>query len=168
MLTASGSRELRAVAYAMKLVDRNARSAINKGTRATMNPVWRGAVDAQARTAQDRAVLNKGVRIAAGNPPQALAAGSTRKLSGGLVPAQQWAGVEFGADQSKRSTYTTRSPRGKAYRVTRHTARGLPAKAPKGRVVYKAFAQFAPRLVDLWVQTAVRVLAEASEAGGKR
>lgn len=146
MLTASGSRELRAVAYAMKLVDRNARSAINKGTRATMNPVWRGAVDAQARTPQDRAVLNKGVRIAAGNPPQAVAATSTRKLSGGLIPARQWAGVEFGS-------------------ATHH---GLPAKAPKGRVVYPAFRKFAPRLVSMWVQTVVREIALAAEAGGKR
>jgi hypothetical protein len=163
MLSASGSRELRATALAMKVVARDVRSAINKGTRQTMNPVWRDAVAAQARTAMDTRVISKGARIAAGNPPTAIAASSTKALSGGFTPAVHFAAFEFGAAQSKQTTYTSRSSKGKAYKVTRHTTHQLPAFTPKGRVAYAVLGKFGHRLAALWVQTVVRMIYEASE-----
>lgn len=168
MLTAKGSREIRAVAFAMKLVSRDVRNAINRGTRETMNPVWRDAVASHARTPMDTRVIAKGARIVAGNPPAGVAATSKRALSGGFVPAVSWAAYEFGVNSDKVTTYTSHSPKGKAYKVTRHTARQLPGFTPKGRVAYAALGTFGPRLVSMWVQTVVRTIAEASEAGGKR
>lgn len=167
MLSARGSRELRATALAMKVVARDVRSTINKGTRATMSPVWQGAVASRARTPQDRAVIGKGARIVAGNPPSAVAASSSRRLSGGLIPTVRWPAVEFGANRSKQTTYTGTSPKGKRYRITRHTTRQLPSTNRQGRVAYRAVAELGPRLAALWVQTVVRMIHEAAEKGGR-
>lgn len=167
MLSAHGSRELRATALAMKLVGRDVRSQINKNTRTTMNPVWRELVAAKARTSTDQRVIAKGARIAAGNPPVAVAASSSKPLPGGLVPATGWQAVEFGANRSKVLTYQSRSPKGTTYSVTRHTARQMPAIARKGRVAYSAAGVLGHRLAALWVQTVVRAIHEAAEAGGR-
>lgn len=167
MLSARGSRELRATALAMKLVARDVRNEINKATRQTMNPVWRDIVARKAGTTLDQRVIAKGARIAPGNPPVAIAASSTRPLSGGLVPATGWQAVEFGANRSKVLTYQTRSPLGTAYTVRRHTARQMPAVKRSGRVAYSAAAELGPRLASLWVQTVVRMIYQAAEKGGR-
>jgi hypothetical protein len=167
MLTATGSRELRAVASAVKLARRDIVNDINKATRATVNPLWRDAVDSAARSKMDRAVLSKGARVAAGNPPKLVAATSTRALSGGFTPSVSWAAFEFGADPSKVTTYTGKSPRGKAYQIRRHTTHQLPRVNKKGRVLYSTTRDVIPRVAALWTQIVVRKFAEAFEAGGK-
>lgn len=165
MLSARGSDQLRAVALAMKLIERDVRNAINRATRQTMTPVWRDAVAANARTGLDRRVVATGVRIAAGNPPALVAATSKRALRGGLVPVETWQAVEFGADREKVTTYSRRSPKGTQHQVTRHTARQMPQRRRGGRVAYPAVKQFAPRLAALWVQIVVRQIHEAAERG---
>lgn len=168
MLSARGSRELRAAASAVKVARRDIVNDIARATRETMNPVWRDAVARRARTSVDTAVLAKGARIVAGNPPSMVAATSKRKLPGGLVPAEDWQALEFGADRDKVTTYTRRGHGGSTHQVTRHTARQLPARAPKGRVVYQAVREMGPRLAALWVSIVVRKFAEAFEKGGVR
>lgn len=166
MLSARGSRELRAAGFALKLVERDVRNSINRSMRSTMNQVWRGAVAERARTPLDRRVLNTGVRVAPGNPPTLYAAGSTRPLPGGLVPATQFYAVEFGADRDNFTTYERRSPKGGTHTVhNRRTSRQLPARRRQGRVVYPAAAELAPRLASLYVQTIVRGIYEAVEEG---
>lgn len=167
MLSARGSRELRAAGFALKLVERDARNAINRTMRAEMNPAWRAAVAERTVTRLDEKVLNTGVRVAPGNPPVLYAAGSRRPLKGGggLVPASDWHAVEFGADTEDITTYRRRSTRGNVHDVTRHTKRGLPARKPKGRVVYAAAAEMARRFAALFVQTVVRGVYEAAEEG---
>lgn len=165
MLSARGSRELRAAGLAMKLVERDARNSINRSMRSTMNPVWRRAVADRARTRLDQRVLNTGVRVAPGSPPVLYAAGSTRALPGGLVPANTFYAVEFGADQDTVTTYQRRSAKGTTHQVTRHTSRQLPARRRQGRVVYPAAAELGPRLASLYVQTIVRGIHEAAEKG---
>lgn len=170
MFTVTGNRALEAVTLAMKAADRDLRRDINTATRQTMNPVWRDAVASRAGTRFERAMLNNGVRIAAGNPPVAKAAQSRRGLrpSRRLRPAESFPLAEFGTTkQDSTSTYTRRSKNGGTHRVTRRTRRGLPARNPRGRVVYPAFAEVAPRVVSLWVQLVVRKYHEASEAGGR-
>jgi len=44
--------------------------------------------------------------------------------------------------------------------------RGLPSRTPKGRVVYQAFADVAPRIVSLWVQLVVKKYNDAAERKG--
>lgn len=168
MISVRDHDELRAVVLALKAADRDLRSDINRATRETLNPVWRGLVDVNATYRRDQAVLAKGTRIKAGNPPVAVAASSRRKLRGGLVPAEQWHAHEFGADREATATYQRRSPKGTVHTVTRHTRRQLPPRYRKGRVVFPAFAEFAPRAVSLWVQLIVRKYNEAAEQASRR
>lgn len=166
MISVFGSREIRAVVLAIKLASRDLRNDLNRATRETMNPVWRSLVEQHAVTPLDRAVIAKGARILPGNPPVAVAATSRRRLKGGLVPADKWHAVEFGADRDKTTTYDRKSPRGTVHSVTRHTARQLPDRRRDGRVAFRAFAEIAPRMVALWVQLVVKKYAEAAEKTG--
>lgn len=167
MLSARGSRELRAAGYALKLVPRDVRNSINRSMRAEMNPAWRGAVAERTRTALDRRVLNTGVRIAPGNPPVLYAAASSRAIrrgTGGLVPADDWHAVEFGADREKLVMYQRRNRKaGGTHRVIRHAQRGLPSRVPKGRVLMPAAAELAERLASLFTQTVIRGVMDAAE-----
>jgi hypothetical protein len=165
VISVRGSRELKAVVIAVKAARQSVRNDINKATRATLGPVWKAEVASRARTQQDRKVLAQGARILAGNPPVLVAAKSTRKLKGGLVPVESWAGVEFGASGDDVTTYTRTSTKGTSHKVTRHTERQLPPRYRKGRVVYPASAEIAARAAALWVQLVVRVFHEAFEAG---
>lgn len=163
MLRVGESRELQAAVLAFKAADRDLRKRINAATRQTMNPVWRAELAERARTPLDRAVIVKGARIAAGNPPVAVAATSTRALRGGLVPAAAWPGVELGARRDRTTTYSRRSPSGGTHRVTRHTRRQLPARRAGGRIALPAMQEMGPRLASLWVQLIVRVYRDAAE-----
>lgn len=156
-------RAAQAAVLAMKAADRDLKRDINRATREEMNPVWRSLVSANATRPIDARVLGKGARIAAGNPPQAIAASSTRALSGGLIPADRWHPFEFGSHPEKVSTYTRTSTRGTRHTVTRHTRRQFRRRNPKGQVIMPAFAQIAPRMVSLWVQLIVRKYHEAAE-----
>lgn len=156
-------REVRAAVLALRRADRDLRSKINRATRETLSPVWRGLVQNNAYRRRDGAILAKGARIKAGNPPAGIAASSRRPLSGGLVPGDQWAPFEFGGDRSKVTTYTRLSPRGRSHQVRRHTARQLPPRSRQGHVVYPAVAEIAPRAASLWVQLIVRAYLDAAE-----
>lgn len=162
MLRVGDHRELQAAVLALKGVEPAVRSAINKDMVATMGPVWKQLVAAHATTHQDTRFLVPGTRIAGGNPPVAVAANSRRKI-GRQIPNESWQGIEFGAHRALGSTYQRRSPKGNVHTVTRRTRRHLPPRTPKGRVVYPAFAELAPRVVSYWVQSIVRIVAEAAE-----
>lgn len=163
MLRVGDHRAAQAAVLAFKAADRGLRSRINQATRQTMNPVWRGLVAEHARTATDRAVIVKGARIAAGNPPVAVAATSKRALRGGLVPVESWPAVEFGGNRNATTTYRRRSANGGTHTVTRHTRRQLPARNRRGRVALRATADIGPRLASLWAQLIVRVYHDAAE-----
>lgn len=69
-------------------------------------------------------------------------------------------------NRDAEKTYERKNRRGGGvHKVTRHTQRQLPAATRKGRVVYPAFAEFAPRALSLWAQTTVRLVHEAFEKG---
>jgi hypothetical protein len=165
VLSVRGSRELKAVSLALKAARRDVRNDINKATRATLGPVWKEEVASRARSAQDRKVIVAGARILAGNPPVLVAATSTRRLKGGLVPAVSWAGIEFGASGDDVTTYNRTSSKGGSHKVTRHTERQLPPRYRKGRVAFPAAAEIAARAAALWVQLVVRKFNEAAETG---
>lgn len=168
MLSVRGDDRLAAVVLAVKAAPKHVRKAVTDDTKATMGPVWVAAVNDRARTRTDQAVIAKGARVKGGNPPVAVAASSTRRLSGGLIPADQWGGFEFGASVNRDAftTYDTRSRGGTPYRVKRRTRRQLPTGTRSGRVAYPAFAEVAPRVVALWVQSVVRAYWQAFD--GKR
>lgn len=161
------SRQLQAAVLGLRLMDKDLRRDIHKATRDTMNPVWQGLVKAAAVSPGEEAVLVPGSRIAAGNPPAARAASSSRRLSGGAVAEELRNAMEFGtSDREKVTTYTRRNRRtGGTHKVTRHTRRQLPVRRPNGYVVYPSFAKIAPRMASLWTQIVVRKTHEAFEKG---
>lgn len=161
----SGVREARLAATALRNVDAELRKAINAQTRGVVNPIWREAVDQHKGRRLDDAVLRKGARVATGARAALVAASSRRALTGGLVPADEWAPVEFGANRAKVTTYRRRSRGGGTHAVTRHTARQLPTRSKGGRVLYPAVKDVLPRIAALWSQTAVRLTFEALRKG---
>lgn len=152
----------RAVALALKATDKGIRKDISQQTRTTLNPIWREEITRRAGISRmDAAVFGKGARIAAGNPSRAIAASSRRALSDGFIPDRDAAAREFGANREQYTTYDR-----KGHPVTRRTKRGLPAPNRRGRVVYPAWANTAPRMVSLWTQIVVRNIHEALEKKG--
>ena len=164
MLRAQESRELKAAILAMKAADRSLRSDINRSTVQVGNQIWKPLVAAHATRHMDTRVLAVGTRVKGGTPPVAVAANSKRAIGGRLIPAESWPAWEFGVgNRDAYSRYRRKSRKGTWHDVERRTMRGLPSRQPKGRVVYPAFAEAAPRMVSLWVQTIVRKYADAAE-----
>lgn len=163
MLSVRDDDRLQAAVLALKAADRDIRLAISQATRDQVGPLWAQAVQVNARTRTDQAVLARSARIKAGNPPQATAGTSTRRLKGGLVPAEHWAAFEFGGTYSKQTTYRRASRKGGTHSVTRHTQRQLPPRKATGRVALPAFAEIAPRAVSMWVGIIVKAYSQALE-----
>lgn len=168
VLSAKGQPELRAASIALKRVDRSLRQDINSAMRQQGNAIWRAETAARTRTRMDEAILTRGARIAAGNPPVAIAASSKRPIGRGrrLVPNKAWAAWEFGAEaQNLPTTYQRKSPNGGSHQVTRRTKKGLPPRYRKGRVLYPAVEASAPRLASLLVKLVVAKVMDAIDGG---
>lgn len=164
-MSVHGADELRAVVLALKVVDRSIAKDIRAATVA-MSPDWTAELAGRARSRRDARILLAGARIAGGNPPAALAGSSTRRLPGGGRPTELASGQEFGSkSRGVKRTYSTRSPKGTAYRVSRRTHANQPPSRPTGRVVYPAVADIGPRMVALWVQLVVRKIYDATGTG---
>lgn len=168
VLSAKGQPELRAASIALKRVDRSLRSEINAAMRQQGNAIWRGEAEGRRVNALDGAILTKGARIAAGNPPVAIAASSKRPIgrSRRLVPDQTWQAWEFGAEgRDLYTTYDRKSQNGGTHQVRRRTARQLPPRYRKGRVLYPAVERSAPRLAALFVKLVVSKVMDAIDGG---
>lgn len=168
MLTVSAmsSRQVRAVALAYKGADADLRKIINSDMRARMGGEWKSLVEeGAARLPKHERSLLTGVRLAGGNPPRVMAAQSSRALGRrkSLRPSTDYPLAEFGVgDRERVSTYTRRT-RGGTHTVNRRASRAWPTFRKTGRVVYPAFARFAPRVVAYWVQSIVRTFHDAAE-----
>lgn len=170
MLSAKGSPELRAAAIALKGVDRDLRSRINRATAQQGNEIWRSEVAAKTRRPLDQQILAKGARVAGGSPPVAVAASSRRPIGRDrrLIPDERWPGYEFGTDNKDAySRYQRRNRKtGGTHQVDRRTMRHLPPRYRKGRVLWPAFAESAPRVASLWVKSIVKSVMDAAEGKG--
>jgi hypothetical protein len=128
---------VRGAALAMKAADRDLRRDIGRATQAVAVPVWRAEIARRVVTRQDARMYGPGT-VTRGNPPALVVAQSSRPLSGGLVPRDDWPNVEFGSNRA-------------------HGRRGqLPRNVRSGRVAFPAVAAVAPRLVSAWVGTIFR------------
>lgn len=166
MLSVRDSRELQASVLALKAADRELRGRINRATVEVGNQIWKPALEAHATRHLDTRVLAVGARVKGGNPPVAMAANSRRAVgrTRRLVPADRWPAFEFGANRDSYSRYTrVNRTAGGSHRVERRTMTGLPPRYRKGRVVFPAFADVAPRMVSLWVQIIVKAYNDAAE-----
>lgn len=165
MLRVGQDTRLDAVVYGLKLVSRDVRNRINRETRSTLKPIWQQEVQkhlAGTDTFTGR-MIGKGL-VSGGNPPVMRAATSRRPLrTGGLVPDLEGYLAEFGGRDTLYSRYTRRSKNGGRHDVARRTRVGLPQTQRRGRVVYPAASETAPRMASLWVQLFVRSVYEAVE-----
>lgn len=160
-----GPRELRAAVLAMKRADKDVRDAISNDLRGVMGPAWASLLPQFATGLPIEKTLLVGVRIAAGNPPQLIAANSRRKIGRGLIPTEHWPLAEYGTGQPQAFTTYDRKNRaaGGTHKVRRRTRTGLPAYRKGGRVIGPAVARFLPRVCAFWVQSVVRAFMDAAD-----
>lgn len=158
-------KEIRGAAIALKMIRRDVRNQINRETTKTFGPVWKNEIGSRASSARDARVF-KGARVAGGNPPTLYAATSKRPMRGGLVPAEDSAGFEFGTpNRSRYSEVRSSSRKGKRYSYKRRASRQMPPRFPKGRVVYPALGAVGPRIASLWSQLVIHRIFDAAEEG---
>lgn len=157
------SAELQAVILAMRAFPRSLQTAYRKSLRALGNPQWQAAVMAKVGNVRERVVLGQTARVVVSNRTVTLRAGHLgRALSGHARPSEIYAGTEFGAFP-KTETYTTKSRRGKRYRVTADVQDQFRPRNRKGYTVYAAAPDFIRRMASLMAQTVVRTFHEAKE-----
>lgn len=158
------SKELQAIIVAMKALDRDTAKQIRAQTKKVVAPAWQKAVAENAASRLESRVLVNTARVRVTDQNVTLTSATIgRKLSGGLLPSRDYFAAEFGADQSKKTTYQATSKKGKRYSVTRRTTQQLRPRKQSGYVVYPAIAEIIPRIAALWTQTTVRGLHEAFE-----
>lgn len=158
------SKELQAILLALRGFDRELKKQIRQQTKKVAEPEWQKAVNEHASTRLEHRILASTARVQVSDQNVMLRSAHIGKsISGGLKPSEAWPAVEFGGNQSKVGKYQTRSRKGTVYTATRHTARQLRPRNPKGYVVFPAAAQVIPRMAALWAQTLVRTFHEMTE-----
>lgn len=166
------SRELLATILAIRQAPTEMQKQIRQQTKTITSEEWKRAMGEHASTVNaarvTSRVLVQTARVAVSNQNVRLSSATVgRRLKGGLEPKVHYYALEFGANPDTRTTYTATSRKGRKFTVhQRHTARQLPRRLKAGWVFGPAVADMVPRIAALWVQTTVRVIAEAFE--GKR
>jgi hypothetical protein len=159
----ASSRELAAVLLALKQMDKTVVRVINQQTRAVVIPEWKKGLDSRSLTIPEKRILAAtGKALVSGTQIKLRAGVGGKGLSGGLNSEDNRA-IEFGANREAINTYTTRSRKGKGYKITRHTQRQLRWKRKQGPV-YRTAVDLIPRVASLWTQTLVRVVFETFES----
>ena len=164
------SRELQATVLAIRTADSEVQKQIRAHTKAIATPEWKRALAEQSSLSasyrMQARVLVDTARVSVSNQNIKLSSATVgRPLSGGLSPKTGAAAAEFGADRSKRVSYSA-TRNGKTYPVRgRRTRAQLPPRNRKGWIFYPAAAQIIPRIASLWVQTAVRTFYEVVNRG---
>lgn len=160
-----GPRELRAAVLAMRRADKDVRTDISQRLRSVMSPEWATLLPQFLTGIPQERMLVTGARIAPGNPPQIVAAGSTRKMGRALVPSSMWPMFEYGAGGHEPRTYDRRNlVAAGRHKVTRDTRAGLPAFRKMGRVIGPAVVRFLPRVCAFWVQSVIKAFMDAAES----
>lgn len=161
MLDVEQSPELQAAVLALSLMNRDLKREIAQEARPGLTALWSQGIAERASTPAERAVLVPSARVSVGDRRiRASAATSRRKLSGGLVPSEQWPGFEYGAAVKEATVHGT-SPRGKSYTYRRRVNTQFGARVKKGRIAMRAAGDLGPAIVSGWVQLIVGKLAGA-------
>lgn len=147
-VSAKSSAEIRSTIRAIRTLDRDLRRELRGRVRKLATQDWKQAMANEASTELEHRVLVNTARVSVSDQNvRVRSAGSSRPAaSGGIVPREHGRGVEFGSSRT----------------------RSLRARRRQGYVFFPAAAEMVPQLLALWVQTTVRTIAEALEAGGKK
>jgi hypothetical protein len=158
------SKELQAAVIGLRRANREVQGLIRKYTREKLLPEWQKGLAERAESRLEHRVLVATGRIKMSNQNVRMSSATVgRKLSGGLAPKTDYAGVEFGADRSEVVTYEATSRKGKSFKVRRHTRAQLRARKKDGYVVIPTAKAMIPRFAALWVQTCIRTFYEGIE-----
>jgi hypothetical protein len=157
------SKELQTLLSAVRELPASVNKQIRIHTKPVVEPVWQEAVRGHVVDRLQTRVLFDTARVAVADTQITLKAGGVGQLRRGVPNATLAKGVEFGADREFVRTVTNR----RGTRFERHTKRQFHLPRSRGYVVYPAARTVIPRLVSLWVQTAVRTIHELIEAAGK-
>lgn len=156
MLDIRDSRELQATVLALKNAQREIRVGINKTARSRIRPLWQSAVSGRAGTRLQQRVIAAGTRATASDRGVTFyAATRSRPLRGGLSPAHEWQGAEFGATPKTSKRFTQRSRSGRRYERTMIVGRQFRSRSAHGQVAFDAASEVGTKLVALWVRTVV-------------
>lgn len=162
MLDVQKSPELQAAIFALKSVRADVRRDINKEARSKLGGLWVPALQRRAATSLEQRIILPGAKARAGGEGFSMvAASSSRKLRGGLVPAQDYAGAEFGATP-KTATFQRRSRRGRVHQVTATVNRQFRGRSKNGRIAFDAASELGTKLVASWVVALVTILKKAA------
>lgn len=162
-IDATQSKELQAVILALKGADKTFQAQVRKRTQAEILPDWKTELAAAAVTPLEQHVLAATAVVRASNQNVTLLSGSKGKLRAGVPNSQVAAAVEFGGDPKAKTTYESKSRKGKTYTETRRTQVQLGQRIRAGKVVYPVAEKMIPRFASLWVQTAIRTMYDAFE-----
>lgn len=168
-VSALASREIRALLLALKQAEPEIRKETNKQAKLAVTQLWQQEIAEMASLAGGKnqkarfKLLVKTAKATVGSKGITLTAATIgRPLTGGLQPKSQWHVLEFGGDKRVRS-YSATSKRGRSYKVTRDVNAHLDKRNKKGYTFYPAVREALPRIMSLWMQTAVRTLVEVVE-----
>lgn len=158
MLDVRNSPELQAVVLLLKSAAAPVRKEMRAGARRALNELWKPELQSRATTRLQSRVLVGGARSKVQSDTfTMLAATSKRSLSGGLTPAEQWHGAEFGA--TPRTVEVRVRGRNRRQRINA----GFGARNKRGKVVYPAAREIGPKIVAAWVRGVVRGLAQGNK-----
>lgn len=139
------------------------RAKMTDAGRGIIVPAWNDEMRRRGRAMQKRIIIPGSYATAGFGGFTAVAGVSGERLSGGGVASELARPYEFGTSNATPTTYTRTSPRGRRHTVTRVATNQLPRRASKGWVAYPAGSALIKRAVNLWVELAVKVLADAQE-----
>lgn len=115
-------------------------------------PAVRRAALAHARKPLARAVAQTGRASFWRDIPGVAFGGRGRVASSGVSGRTVAHGVEYGSEGTRRATFRTTSPKGRAYSVTRETSAQFRPRTVEGAFVADAALEVAPEVVDRWAQ----------------
>jgi hypothetical protein len=166
MISVGGSKEVQAALLAMKYADKELRTTIYARTREQILGDWTPSVQENINAFKygrmHSALLMKSTTVSVGTQGITVnAATSGRKMSGGLVPKEQWYLAELGANPKD---VQVRGRRGMtSYTYKRKVNTGFLSRRKNGRFADKAAQKIVARSVAMWVQTIVKSFSEAVE-----
>lgn len=156
----AGARERAAAGGAARL-DADIRKRIRATVSAELVPAVRRAALAHARKPLARAVAQTGRASFWRDIPGVAFGGRGRVASSGVSGRTVAHGVEYGSEGTRRATFRTTSPKGRAYSVTRETSAQFRPRTVEGAFVADAALEVAPEVVDRWAQLVVDATVES-------
>lgn len=154
------SKDLMTLLQAIREIEPEMRKQLRVQTKNVAGAVWTEAVRGYTSTRLEARALAATARVAVSDSNITLKSAAIGKVHG--TPASVLAaGAEFGADPNSRIRMTSR--RGTKY--YRRLGDQFRPRNRKGYVVYQAAADVIPRVISLWIQTAIRTIGDKLDEG---